>query len=71
MRSFFQKITFSPIDPLANGLAEEIAYEQSEPDAITLDDQLDSSLGAHWEAILEEAREDPDYFDVINPNDDY
>ena len=34
---FGSKVGFSPIDPLADGLAEEIITEQREPQAIRLD----------------------------------
>lgn len=55
------KIAFRPIDPLDNGLREEIAAEQAEPDHFVLSDQIDSDLGEKWEAVLADARRDPDF----------
>lgn len=56
-----KKVAFDPIDPLDNGLREEIAAEQAEPDHFVLSDQIDSGLGDRWEAILVDARQDPDF----------
>lgn len=56
-----KKITFDPIDPLDNGLREEIAAEQAESDRFELSDQIDTNLPDKWEAILVDARQDPDF----------
>ena len=40
---FHPRIQFEPIDPLADGLGEEIAREQQEPQAIRLDQFLNNS----------------------------
>jgi len=65
--SFLQKLhhslSFSQVDPLGGGLAEEIQAEQSEPDAITLEEQLDGQLLANqWGQAVEELEQDPDWF---------
>lgn len=56
-----KKIAFDPIDPLDNGLREEIAAERLEPDHFELSDQIDVALPEKWDAILADARQDPDF----------
>jgi len=56
-----KKVRFKPIDPLDNGLREEIAAEQLEPDHFVLDDLLDGTLAEKWEEILTDARRDPEF----------
>lgn len=56
-------IRFSEIDPLANGLAEDIAREQREADAFgTLDDMSAEELTRAWGAISDDIKNDPDWF---------
>lgn len=58
-----QKIQFSTKDPLGNGLAEEIAREQNEPEAIgSLDDTPSRDLEAFWGEVIEDAKKDKDFF---------
>ena len=45
---FGSKIGFSPIDPLADGLAEEIVKEQREPQAIRLDADDIEDIRKFW-----------------------
>lgn len=45
---FGSKIGFSPIDPLADGLAEEIIKEQREPQAIQLDVDEIEDIRKFW-----------------------
>ncbi len=45
---FGSKIGFSPIDPLADGLAEEIVKEQREPQAIRLDVDEIEDIRKFW-----------------------
>lgn len=53
-------IKFSTPDPLANGLADEIAAEQKEADAFqTLDDVSSEELNKHWNAIVKDIKKDP------------
>lgn len=50
-------LAFQPIDPMADGLGDDIAAERAEPDHFELYEQLDSSLADKWETI----RQDPDF----------
>lgn len=58
------RIHFSPIDPLGDGLGDDIAAERSEPEAITdLSDPINASdLATSWGALLEEVKQDPEWF---------
>lgn len=56
------QIAFSQPDPLGGGLAEEIAAEQAESDAIVLEDSDTSSLSDQWSSVIEEVKKDPDWF---------
>lgn len=57
-------VRFSPIDPLGDGLGDDIAAERSEPEAITdLSDPINASdLAMSWGALLEEVKQDPEWF---------
>ena len=68
--SLFHHIHFSAIDPLGDGLAEEIAAEQAEAEHFELDDQLDGQLAESWEAIVDDARKDPDFVDLLHSMDE-
>jgi hypothetical protein len=54
-------LAFQPIDPLADGLGDDIAAEQAEPEHFELHDQLDGRLADDWEEILADARHDPGF----------
>ena len=54
-------LAFQPIDPLADGLGDDIAVEQSEDDRFELSEQLDMRLADEWEEILTDARKDPNF----------
>ena len=56
------KLAFQPVDPLGDGLGDEIEAERHEADAIQLQEQLDSTLSDKWEAIIEDVHKDPDWF---------
>lgn len=43
-------------------MAEEIAAEQAESDAIVLEDSDTSSLSDQWSSVIEEVKKDPDWF---------
>ncbi len=47
---FSKKVSFQPIDPLADGLREEIIAEEHEPQAIHLDDDGEDSGTQLWSA---------------------
>ncbi len=56
-------IQFSTKDPLGNGLGDEIAREQREPEAIgTLDDTPSRDLEAFWGEVINDAKNDKDFF---------
>lgn len=52
---------FVPIDPMADGLGDDIAAERAEDDHFVLEEQLDGRLADEWEEILADARQDPDF----------
>ena len=60
-------IRFKTPDPLANGLGDDIAAEQSEADAFqTLDDISGDDLAKHWNAIVKDIEKDPNWFKFSN-----
>ena len=61
MSLFHHSLAFAPIDPMGDGLGDDIAVEQSEPDHFELTEQLDGKLADEWEEILTDARKDPDF----------
>ncbi len=64
MLSFFRhKLAFAKIDPLADGLGEEIAAERAESEHIDLKEQYDPDLGDRWAKIVKDVRKDPSWFD--------
>ncbi len=68
--SLFHHIHFSAIDPLGDGLGDEIAAEQAEPEAIVLDEELDETLADRWQEIVDDAKKDPDYVDMMKSIDE-
>jgi hypothetical protein len=61
--NFHHTPSFAEPDPLGNGLAEEIAAEQAEADAIVLQENPDGqSLSEQWQHVVEEVEQDPDWF---------
>jgi len=61
MSLFHRILAFQPINPLDDGLGDDIQAEQSEPDHFELHEQLDGRLADEWEEILHDARQDPDF----------
>lgn len=56
-------VGFTPVDPLGDGLREDIIAEQSEPDAIDLDRGLDEgNLGDYLDSITSDIKSDADEF---------
>lgn len=56
MQQFFSKIFgktfgFTPVDPLGNGLAEEIEMERREPQAICLEDIDENEISQFWRSV--------------------
>lgn len=67
MSIFHRKIQFAQVDPLANGLDEEIAAEQREAQAIhSFDDTAAEDLDAFWNKVVRDIEKDPDWFDFSN-----
>jgi hypothetical protein len=67
LQLFHRSLSFSKVDPLGGGLSEEIAAEQAETDAITLEETLDGQLIAEqWGQAVEELEKDPDWFTFSN-----
>jgi hypothetical protein len=61
--SLLHHISFKPVDPLGDGLREEIAAEQQEPDAITdLEDIDEQELSAFWSDVEKDVENDPTWF---------
>ena len=61
MSLFHKQLAFARIDPLADGLGDDIAVEQTEEGHFELAEQLDMSLAEEWDEILTDARKDPDF----------
>jgi hypothetical protein len=56
-------VTFTAIDPLGDGLREEILAEQTEPEHIILDERPDEGkLVGYLEAITADVQNDSDEF---------
>jgi hypothetical protein len=60
--SLFHHVSFTKADPLGGGLDEEIAHEQQEPEAMTLDDVSESELSQFWESVESDIQKDPEWF---------
>lgn len=63
MSLFSHHVSFKKIDPLDNGLHEEIASEQLEPQAITLEEGVDEGqLSDYWQSVEADIEKDPEWF---------
>lgn len=64
MSLFSHHISFKQIDPLGNGLAEEIVAEQEEPEAIgTLEEGIsEGELSQFWQSVESDIAKDPTWF---------
>lgn len=63
MSLFHHKIRLSPVDPLGDGLRDDIAAEQAEPEHITLEDGIDADeLNQQWNNICSDLKNDPMWF---------
>lgn len=60
--SLFHHISLPQVDPLADGLDEDIAREQLEPGAMTLDDISETELEQYWENVEQDIQKDPEWF---------
>lgn len=63
MKLFNRTLSFSPADPLGAGLREDIAAEQLEPEAITLEEGVDeAALDEYWTNVEHDIEKDPTWF---------
>jgi hypothetical protein len=63
MSLFHHHIAFKQIDPLGDGLREEIQQEQMEPESITLEEGVDEGqLSQFWQSVEADIQEDPEWF---------
>lgn len=68
--NFRHSLTFTQPDPLGDGLAEEIAAEQAEPDAITLEETPDmQTFTEQWDHMVNDLHNDPDWVSFSNDED--
>lgn len=58
MSLFHHTLQFQPADPLADGLGDEIAAEQAEPEHFELNEQLDGTLAEAWAEVLDSVNEE-------------
>jgi hypothetical protein len=66
---FKHHISFKQIDPLGDGLREEIVQEQSEPNVITLEESVDEDqLDRYWHAVEDDIEHDPEWFHFTEDN---
>lgn len=69
MFDFLKHIKFASPNPLGAGLAEEIADEQAESDAFTLDNYINvGELQDNWQHITEEFESDPEWAEFMEHN---
>lgn len=58
---FRSEVAFEAVDPLADGLGDDIKLEQAEA-GISLEDTPDADhLSSFWEAVVEDAHKDKDW----------
>jgi hypothetical protein len=62
MSLFHHNVSLPKVDPLGDGLSEDIAREQLETEAITLDDVSESELEQYWESVESDIQRDPEWF---------
>lgn len=57
------KLQFQPVDPLGDGLGDDIAHEQSEPGAAEFQQDIDgNNLTDFWNKVEDDVKKDPDWF---------
>lgn len=63
MPLFKHHVAFKQIDPLGDGLREEIVAEQNENDAITLSENVnEDELTNFWQSVETDIEHDPEWF---------
>ena len=56
-------LQFQPVDPLGDGLGDDIAREQSEPGAEEFQNDIDGNkLEVFWSDVEADVKKDPDWF---------
>jgi hypothetical protein len=59
-------VSFTPIDPLGDGLREDILAEQAEPEAIILEERPDENdLVDYLKSITDDIKNDSDEFTFL------
>jgi len=67
LRFLRHHIALGKVDPLGDGLREMIQAEQTEPEAITLEETPDGQhLSEQWQSVVDEVEKDPDWFSFAN-----
>jgi hypothetical protein len=67
MSLFTHNISFKPIDPLGDGLGDDITTERMEPEAITLEEYVDEGqLSRYWQDVERDIENDPEWFKFSN-----
>jgi hypothetical protein len=57
------KLAFQPVDPLGDGLGDDIAKEQSEPEAEAFQEDIDAgNLTNFWEKVEQDVQQDPEWY---------
>lgn len=57
------KLAFEPVDPLGDGLGDDIAAQQSNPEVLAFQEDLDAdNLVAFWSEVERDVRSDPDWY---------
>ena len=57
------KLQFQPVDPLGDGLGDDIAREQSEPGAEEFQKDIDGeNLTMFWSEVEKDVQNDPNWF---------
>lgn len=57
------KLAFQPVDPLGDGLSDDIAKEQAEPEAVDFQQDVDAgNLTAFWDEVERDVQQDPTWF---------
>lgn len=65
--NLFHRISFSKVDPLDDGLREEIEAERMEPEAIMLEEGInEGQLEAYWQSVEKDIEKDPEWFHIDN-----
>lgn len=67
MTLFHHSITFPTVDPLGDGLAEDIEAEQEEPEAMTLESDInENELDAYWQFVASDNAKSPTQFQSVD-----